>query len=121
MTTVEKAQTYRWDSIDTDRPMAGVARERIVGSQMMISRIHLDAGCLVPAHSHANEQMACIMRGRIRFTLGDDQQEQRVLGEGEVLHIPSNMRHSAEALEQCDILDIFAPPSEATGVDQASP
>ncbi len=120
MTITNSAHAYQWDDLDTDHPMPGVARERIIGSQVMISRVHLDAGCVVPTHSHANEQMACIVSGRIRFTLGDDQQEQRVLGPGEVLHIPANVRHGAEALELCEILDVFSPPSETTGVDHAS-
>jgi len=37
---------------------------------------------------------------------------------GEILHLPSFVPHSAEALEDTLVLDIFSPPSEKTGIDK---
>ena len=36
---------------------------------------------------------------------------------GEVVHLPSNVPHSAEALADSLLIDVFSPPSEKTGVD----
>lgn len=112
------ATKHRWDELQTDHPIKGAARERVVGSEVMVSRVRLDTGCVVAMHAHANEQMACVLSGRIRFLLGPDGSRDCVLGAGEVLHIPANEPHGAEVIEACEILDIFAPPSETTGIDQ---
>ena len=40
---------------------------------------------------------------------------------GEVLHLPANVPHSAEALEDSVLFDLFSPPSATTGVDAAGP
>jgi quercetin dioxygenase-like cupin family protein len=39
---------------------------------------------------------------------------------GEVLHLPPNVPHAADAVVDTVVLDIFSPPSETTGVDRAS-
>jgi hypothetical protein len=35
-----------------------------------------------------------------------------------VLQLPGGVPHSAYAIERCEILDIFSPPSETTGIDE---
>ena len=82
----------------------------------MISHVLLHVGCVVPVHAHVNEQFSCVLSGRVRFTLAG---EERVLGAGSVLHLPSCAPHGAEALEESVVLDVFAPPSATTGVDRA--
>ena len=37
---------------------------------------------------------------------------------GEVLHLPSNVPHSAFALEDSTVIDVFSPISEKTGLDE---
>jgi quercetin dioxygenase-like cupin family protein len=97
-----------------------VERRRIIGSQAMLSQVTLRKGCVVPMHSHENEQFACVVSGVMRFGLKDGPSERHLtLRAGEVLHLPSSVPHSAEAIEDCVILDIFSPPSEKTGIDRA--
>lgn len=99
-----------------------ITRSRIIGEQMMISRVHLSKGFSLPTHQHANEQFAVVLSGRIRFDLGPTHHpdaESVILGPGQVLVIPPNAPHSAHAIEDCLILDIFSPPSEMTGVDRS--
>ncbi len=114
------ATVYRWEDLTTDAPMPLLERQRIIGEKVMISRVMLARGCKVPMHAHANEQMACIMSGRLRFVLeaesGPDRREV-VVHAGEVLHLPCEVPHSAEALEDTVVLDIFSPPSVTTGID----
>ena len=120
MRTTTNAARYRWDDIDGDRPLPTVRRRRIIGEQMMISEVLLDAGTIVPTHSHANEQIACIVKGRIKFGLGEPdtpEYEEATLGAGEVMHLPANYLHSAEALEETLVIDLFSPPSPTTGID----
>ena len=97
-----------------------IDRRRIIGEKMMISEVHLHRGFKVPTHQHENEQFAVVLSGRIRFAIGAEGSADRyevTLGGGEVIHLPSNLPHAAEALEDTHILDFFSPPSAGTGVD----
>lgn len=113
--TPAAASSCSWQDLPLDAPIDLLERHRIIGSDAMISHITLHKGCKVPVHAHANEQFACVLSGKVRFTLQDD--EQRVLAAGDVLHLPGFAPHGAEALETAVVLDIFSPPSEATGID----
>jgi quercetin dioxygenase-like cupin family protein len=116
-----EAAVYRWADLKPDTPMALLERRRIIGEQAMLSRVLLKKGCSVPTHHHENEQFACVMSGRIRFGLGavgSPQRREVTLTAGEVVHFPSNVPHSADALEDTLVLDIFSPPSETTGIDR---
>jgi len=114
-TTAPDPVSCAWDELPLDAPMDLLERRRIIGSDAMISHITLHKGCKVPVHAHANEQFACVLSGKVRFTLKDN--EVRDLGAGDVLHLRAHSPHGAEALETAVVLDIFSPPSETTGID----
>ena len=87
-------------------------RRLITGDRMMLAHVYLAKGCIVPKHSHENEQLTYILEGALHFWLGEDQAEEVVVRAGEVLHIPSNLPHKALALEDTLDVDIFDPPRE---------
>lgn len=97
-----------------------IDRRRIIADKLMISEVMLHRGFKVPTHRHHNEQVAMVMRGRIRFTIDEGTSAERTheLEGGQTIVFPANVPHAAEALEDTLIYDIFAPPSETTGVDQ---
>jgi quercetin dioxygenase-like cupin family protein len=104
-----------------DSPMELLSRRRVMGEQAMISHVTLAKGCSVPSHSHRNEQFCCVLSGRLRFGIGWEKTEgyrEVDVGAGEVLHLPADVPHSAVALEETVVLDIFSPPSATTGVDR---
>ena len=79
----------------------------------MLARIELKKGCVVPRHAHANEQISYIVQGALRFSIGEeDAAEERIVRAGEVLILPGNVPHSAEALEDTVDFDVFAPPRQ---------
>ncbi len=119
--TMTRAKKHSWTEVTSDRPMDKIERRRIIGEQMMISRVHLSKGFVVPSHQHINEQFAVVLSGKMKFGLGKEgtaDHEEMIVGAGEVLWLPSRLPHSAEALEDTIILDLFSPPSEKTGVDR---
>ena len=120
MNTQPNAVPYRWDDMQSDHPMEALSRRRIIGEQVMVSEVTLDKGCRVPLHAHENEQIAMVMSGKIRFLTGAEgsRQQEWVMEGGDVLHFPSNVPHSAEALEDTVVLDVFSPVSEGTGIDR---
>lgn len=110
---------HRWCELPIDKPIAKLERRRVVGEQAMLSHITLRAGCEVPHHSHENEQFAVVLSGHIRFQLGATSENRVVdVRGGEVLHLPSNLPHSAVAIEETIVLDVFSPPSIQTGIDE---
>lgn len=116
------ARRLAWADLPVDRPMDLLERRRIIGDKAMLSQVHLKRGCRVPWHAHENEQFACILSGALRFELGEPGSTARheiIVRAGEVLHLPSNVPHAAEAIEDTIVLDVFSPPSEKTGIDRA--
>jgi len=99
----------RWDSVELEDLNPLLQRQFIVGDQVMISRVLLKKGCLVPMHSHHNEQITYILEGALKFTLNG---EEVVVRAGQVLCIPGNVPHEAVALEDTVDLDVFTPPRE---------
>ena len=100
--------------------MALLSRRRVIGTQIMISQIALQQGCRVATHAHENEQFACVLSGEVRFGVGDELSADRysvTVKAGEVLHLPSNVPHSADAVVDSLVLDVFSPPSATTGID----
>ena len=100
--------------------MEKLERRRIIGDRMMLSHVTLRKGFKVPSHAHANEQVAVVLSGRMRFVIGDGTSQsttELLANGGDVVHLPSNVPHAAEALETSVVLDLFSPPSETTGVD----
>jgi quercetin dioxygenase-like cupin family protein len=100
-------QHIPWSAVAVEALNPLLGRHFVVGQNIMLSRVLLKKGCIVPEHSHHNEQISYVVEGALKF--GIDGKE-IVVKAGEVLLIPSNMPHSAEALEDSVSLDIFDPP-----------
>ena len=100
------ARLHRWDEIALQKITEMMSQKIIAGERQMLAQIYLKRGALIPMHSHESEQMTYILQGALRFVVGG---EEIVLREGEVMHIPANVAHQAEALEDTFELDVFSP------------
>lgn len=69
----------------------------------------LDAGAMMPAHSHPQEQITYIVSGRVVMILDGVRHDLRA---GDSLLIPSNVPHGAETIEQALVVDTFSPPRD---------
>ena len=103
------AKWYRWDEVPREELHERLSRRLITGDQVMLAHVYLKQGCVVPKHSHENEQFTYILEGALRFVVGDEAEE-IVVRAGEVLHLPANVPHEAHALEDTLDVDIFYPP-----------
>lgn len=101
---------FRWAEMPKEKVTDLLDRRLITGERMMLAHVYLKKGCVVPKHSHENEQLTYILEGALRFWIGEDGKEELVVRAGEVLHIPSNIPHQAEALEDTLDVDVFSPP-----------
>jgi quercetin dioxygenase-like cupin family protein len=112
MAAKREVSFYRWDSMKKERVSDMLERRLITGDRMMLAHVYLKKGCIVPKHSHENEQLTYILEGALKFKIGDDGAEEIVVSAGEVLLIPSNVPHMAEALEETLDVDVFSPPRQ---------
>ena len=103
---------FTWEDMPRERVTDALSRRLITGERMMLAQVYLDKGCIVPRHSHENEQLTYILEGSLRFWIGEDGEEELVIRAGQVLHIPSNVPHMAEALEDTLDVDVFSPPRQ---------
>lgn len=104
--------TYRWDDMPKERVTDMIDRRLVTGDRIMLAHVYLAKGSIVPLHSHENEQITYILEGALHFKIGADRSQELVLRKGEVLHIPSNVPHEAEALEDTLDVDVFSPPRQ---------
>lgn len=103
---------YRWEDMPREPVSPTLERRLITGDRMMLAHVYIKKGSIVPKHSHENEQLTYILEGALKFWIGEDESETVIVAAGEVLHIPSNVLHKAEALEDTLDVDIFSPPRQ---------
>ena len=84
-----------------------ISRRILSGSQGMVVWWTIGAGVHVEPHSHANEQIVWVLKGKMEFRLGS---EQRVCSGGDVVVIPGGTEHEAWFREDTEVIDFFAPP-----------
>jgi len=96
-----------WSSVQLEDLNPLLQRQFVVGQDIMLARVLLKKGCIVPEHSHHNEQLTYILEGALKFWING---KEIVVNAGEVLTIPPHMPHKAEALEDTVDLDVFNPP-----------
>jgi quercetin dioxygenase-like cupin family protein len=112
MAVQARATFFRWDDMPRERVTDMLDRRLVTGERMMLAHVYLKKGCIVPRHSHENEQITYVLEGALHFWLGEDGKEERTIRAGEVLVIPSNLPHKAEALEDTLDVDVFSPPRQ---------
>lgn len=102
-----KLKHIRWESIALEDLNPLLQRQFVVGGDLMLARVLLKKGCVVPRHSHVNEQLTYILEGALKFFI---EGKEIIVNAGEVLCIPPNVPHEAVALEDTVDLDVFNPP-----------
>jgi quercetin dioxygenase-like cupin family protein len=114
--TGEAMKHIKWNDIPYEKLNEKFLRKIAWDGKVMIALTEVAQGYQVPLHSHDNEQVSWVMSGIWRFRL-----EGRTVdvGPGEMIFIPANVEHSAEAIESLVAYDIFTPPRQdwLTGTD----
>ncbi|MGD0115516.1 MAG: cupin domain-containing protein [Dehalococcoidia bacterium] len=88
--------------------LPGIVRRTLAcGERTMLCEFTLTKGSVLPAHSHEHEQTGYVARGRLLFSIADEERE-LVAGDGYV--IPSGVEHAVTALEDSIAIDVFSPP-----------
>ena len=77
--------------------------------KVTIAHVRVRKGSSLPAHKHFHEQVTNIISGELEMTVGGDT---AVCKPGMSIRIPSNVLHSARALTDCYLIDVFHPERE---------
>ena len=69
----------------------------------------VDAGAVMPEHSHLHEQVAQVLKGKFELTV-DGKTE--MLEPGKAAVIPPHVKHGGKAITPCELMDVFLPERE---------
>lgn len=107
--TKSEVKHVGWSDVPLESVNPLFDRQLLVGEQMMVARIIMKKGAVVPLHSHHNEQISHAQSGSLQFSIDG---RELTLRAGEFLCIPPHVPHSAVALEDFVGIDLFTPPRE---------
>ncbi|MDQ2682937.1 MAG: cupin domain-containing protein [Chloroflexota bacterium] len=106
--TFTAPQWGNFDNIPSFSPVPHIHMQLLSGEQVMMNRVTIDPGGVVPEHSHPNEQCGFVLEGTLILTLAG---ETRHLGPGDCYVVPANVPHSGATDHRgCVVMDMFAPP-----------
>lgn len=96
-----------WDQIPPRAPRPGIATRRFDSDGMTIVRYEFQPGASFPRHSHPEEQVVIVLRGRVTFTVDGHPLE---LGPGDICHVGAHVPHGATAgPEPVEFLNLLSP------------
>jgi quercetin dioxygenase-like cupin family protein len=76
---------------------------------LTVAHFRVEQGSRLPEHHHIHEQITNILSGELEMTVGGV--THRCIA-GTVITIPPNIPHSAVAVTDCTLIDIFNPTRE---------
>jgi quercetin dioxygenase-like cupin family protein len=95
------SQITSWDEFPTVEYVKGVHRQTVSGEKVMMTRIVYRDGVVIPEHSHEAEQIMLLVSGRLWAKVADEEKE---VGPGDLLVIPSNWIHAFRQLGDEDVV-----------------
>jgi quercetin dioxygenase-like cupin family protein len=88
----------------------GIKRQTIAaGPTMYQMRAELAAGSRLPEHTHPQEQIAHVIKGRMKLIVSGKAHE---LAAGDAFYLASNVPHGVETIEDTTVIDTFSPPRD---------
>jgi quercetin dioxygenase-like cupin family protein len=88
---------------------SGIMAKLVHGKKSTLSIVDIKQGSILPRHKHKHEQITFIVEGELEMMIG---KKEYLLSAGTVHVIPSNEPHSAIALTDCRVIDVFSPVRE---------
>jgi quercetin dioxygenase-like cupin family protein len=104
----DEVKHLSWKEIKTEQMNPLLFRQFVSAANVTIARFELKKGAFVPMHHHQNEQVSIILEGTLKLRF--EGKGEFTVRAGELICIPSNQPHEAEAPEDVVILDVFSPP-----------
>jgi quercetin dioxygenase-like cupin family protein len=99
------------DDLEPKALAEGVEIRVVSGEKLSMVFYWIKPGTPIPEHAHPHEQIGTVLKGKIEFSV---EGETKIVGPGEVYHVPSNALHSGKCLdsEAAEVIEVFSPPRE---------
>lgn len=104
-----KPNFFQLDSTPARELVPGFVAKLIHTDGLTVAHVRAVAGSRLPEHQHIHEQVTNVLEGELEMTLNG---HTRHFGPGSVICIPSDVPHSARALTDCYLIDVFRPVRE---------
>jgi quercetin dioxygenase-like cupin family protein len=102
---------YKVDDTGYKDLLPGIKFKTLVyGEKTLLGEFRLAKGAVIADHAHPHEQTGYLVKGRVVFTMG---QERIIVEPGDSWCIPGDAKHSAEAIEDSLLIEVFSPVREA--------
>jgi len=98
---------YNLDDIPVHESRVGQIKV-LGGEQVMGFWVKTFADAHVPAHSHPNEQITWLVKGRFDYEFSTG--EKATCTDGNIVLIPGGVEHEVWYREECEIVEFFSPP-----------
>ncbi len=100
-------RVYRRDDLPLKPAVPGAEMWAVGLEKSMLTYFEMAPDTLFPDHSHEAEQITLVLEGTLTFTY---QGIRSVLNPGEVIAIPSNVRHAVSTGDRpCKAVDAWSP------------
>jgi quercetin dioxygenase-like cupin family protein len=103
---VVPADIIEWDRIEPKTVIPGFHGRFAHSKHMTFVLWEIDAGAILPEHSHMHEQVVHVHQGELEVTIDG---RTMVLRAGSIGIIPPNAVHAGRALTDCRVMDAFYP------------
>jgi len=101
------------DEVERLRIWDGLVGRAATGREASLVVIEIEPNTAVPEHHHPNEQTGLLIRGSMRFTIGDETKD---LVPGAMWVIPPDVPHSVQSgPDGAFLVELFAPPRSDWG------
>ena len=95
---------------DKRQVMEGAYLSTLVhGEKTLMAQFSIARGSVIPSHSHPHEQTGFMVSGKLRFKVENETMD---VESGDSWCIPGDIEHSADALEDSVIIEVFSPVRE---------
>ena len=98
------------DTAEPRQLLEGVDLTTLVhGEKTLMGQFKIAKGAAIPAHSHPHEQTGIMVIGKLRFNVDGQVVDMET---GDSWCLPGGVEHSAEALEDSVVVEVFSPVRE---------
>lgn len=97
---------FNFDEIAEREMFPGFKARSVHGESMTMAYMRIAADSEAPEHSHSHEQITNVVVGTFELTVDG---VPMTMSAGQVAIIPPNVKHSAKAITDCLVLDVFHP------------
>ena len=107
MNKINKDFIVKKDQIPSVETLKGIFRKTLVyNNNIMLCHFYLKKGSEVPIHSHEQDQVGYVIRGKLQFFTPN---HEFIASKGDSYLFNSNEKHGAKVLSDSEVIDIFSP------------